>query len=190
MSLIKEIKRKAIHLSSSWVPLAYYFLPEHVGKAGLLVAAATFLTLDVIRIHEPRMKKLFYRIFGEIVREHEKDTLTGATSMVISALLTVYCFEKNIAVASLLFLTVGDSIAAIVGKHLGRTHIFGKTLEGSLGCFFACAAIAIAVPGIPLTVSVAGALLAALVEVLPIPLDDNFRIPLSAGFLMQVLMPH
>jgi len=190
MSLIAEAKRKALHFSSSWVPLAYYILPEQAGKITLLMAAVVFLTLDVLRLHEPKIGKLFYRLFGEIVREHEKNTLLGSTSLVISALLTAYCFEKSIVVASLLFLTVGDTTAALVGKTYGKTSVFGKTFEGSLSCFLACSAIAVVVPGVPTVVGITGALAATLFELLPIPIDDNFRIPLGAGFVMQLLMPH
>jgi dolichol kinase len=190
MSLVAEAKRKALHFSSSWVPLVYYIIPEQAGKAALLAAAAVFLTVDVLRLRERRIGNLFHRLFGEIVREHERNTLLGSTSLVISALLTAYCFEKSIVVASLLFLTVGDTTAALVGKTYGKTSIFGKTFEGSLSCFLACSLIAVVVPGIPPTVGVAGALVATLFELLPIPLDDNFRIPLAAGFMMQLLMPH
>jgi dolichol kinase len=190
MSLIAEAKRKALHFSSSWVPLAYYIIPEQAGKAALLLAAAVLLTLDVLRLHEPRIRDIFHKLFGELVREHERSSLLGSTSLVISALLTAYCFEKSIVVASLLFLTVGDTTAALVGKTYGKTSIFGKTVEGSLSCFLACLAIAMVVPGIPLSVGVAGALTATVFELLPIPIDDNFRIPLAAGFAMQFLMPH
>ncbi|MCX5799778.1 MAG: SEC59/DGK1/VTE5 family protein [Candidatus Eisenbacteria bacterium] len=190
MSLIAEAKRKAIHFATSWVPLAYYIIPEEAGKVALLAAATVILTLDVLRLHEPRMKNLFHRFFGELVREHERDTLLGATSLVISGLLTAYCFEKSIVVASLLFLTVGDTTAAMIGKTYGRTPIFGKTFEGSLACFLSCLVMAMVVPGIPLFVGIAGALTATFFELLPIPIDDNFRIPLAAGFMMQFLMPH
>lgn len=190
MSLVAESKRKAFHFSSSWVPLAYYLIPEHAGKIALLIAAAAFLAVDVLRLHEPRIRNIFHKLFGELVREHEKATLLGSTSLAISALLTAYCFEKSIVVASLLFLTVGDTTAALVGKTYGKTSIFGKTFEGSLACFLACAVISVAVPGIPPIVGLTGALTATLFELLPIPIDDNFRIPLAAGFVMQLLMPH
>jgi dolichol kinase len=77
-----------------------------------------------------------------------------------------------------------------VGKTYGKTSVFGKTFEGSLSCFLACSAIAVVVPGVPTVVGITGALAATLFELLPIPIDDNFRIPLGAGFVMQLLMPH
>jgi dolichol kinase len=190
MTEVAELKRKGLHFGSSWVPVAYYILPEYWGKTGLLVGAGIILLLDVLRLHQLRFKNIFYRLFGEIVRDHEKSSLLGSTSMVISALLTAYCFQKNVAVTALCFLTIGDSLAALIGKAYGRVHIFGKTLEGSLACFVACILISMVVPGIPPVVGIVGALVATLFELFPIPIDDNFRIPLAAGFMMQVLMPH
>jgi dolichol kinase len=189
MPTIGEKKRKALHFSSSWVPIVYYLIPEHAGRGALLAAAVVFLALDVLRLNVPRIGEFFYRVFGEMVRKHESSALTGATSMVISGLLAVYCFEKNVAVAAMLFLTLGDSMAGLIGTRYGRTRVFGKTLEGSLACFAVCLLVVTVVPGIPLAAGVAGAFIATLVELLPIPLDDNFRIPLSAGFMIHILMP-
>jgi dolichol kinase len=48
--------------------------------------------------------------------------------------------------------------------------------------------VAFLVPEIPLEVLLAGALAASVVEILPLPVDDNFRIPLVAGVVIQSLM--
>ena len=96
-------------------------------------------------------------------------------------------FERETAAAALMYLIVGDTLAAIVGKAWGRTRIYGKkTLEGFLAglvsSFLAAWAL---VPGVgpgPLAIA---ALAAAIVEVLPIPVDDNFRIPLVAGLVLE-----
>jgi dolichol kinase len=44
------------------------------------------------------------------------------------------------------------------------------------------------VPELPLVVGLVGAIVATVFELLPVPLDDNFRIPLSAGFAMELLL--
>ena len=92
------------------------------------------------------------------------------------------------AVLALSFLILGDTAAAIVGKSVGRVRIFGKTLEGSLACFAVCYGLTAIMPGIPFPVGLIGAAVATVFELLPIPLDDNFRIPLSAGFAMELLL--
>jgi len=84
-------------------------------------------------------------------------------------------------------LVLGDTAAALVGKTVGRVRILGKTLEGSLACFAVSFLFAWGVVGLPAWVAACGALTATLFELLPIPLDDNFRIPLSAGYVMKLL---
>jgi dolichol kinase len=78
-----------------------------------------------------------------------------------------------------------------VGRAWGRHRFFNKSLEGALGCLLACLAwagyVAWASP-LTLPVLVAGALVATLVEVLPIPLDDNLGITLAAGYAMKLLI--
>jgi dolichol kinase len=68
--------------------------------------------------------------------------------------------------------------------------MFGKTLEGSIACFVVCYGLTLIIPGpnLPFPVGLVGALVATVFELLPIPLDDNFRIPLSAGFAMELLL--
>ena len=100
----------------------------------------------------------------------------------------MYAFSKPVAVAALSFLIVGDTVAALVGRAIGRVRIFGKTLEGSLACFAACLVIGWVIPELTWGVTVVGALMATLIELLPIPLDDNLRIPLASGFAIT-LMP-
>jgi glycerol-3-phosphate acyltransferase PlsY len=73
----------------------------------------------------------------------------------------------------------------------GRTQIFDKTLEGSLACLAVCVVVGILVGfymELPVKAAIAGAVTATVFELLPIPLDDNFRIPLSAGFAMRLVM--
>jgi dolichol kinase len=75
----------------------------------------------------------------------------------------------------------------VVGKAVGQVRVFGKTLEGAAACFVSCCAVGALIPGISLRTVVAGAAVATLVEMLPIPVDDNFRIPLISGAVMQFL---
>jgi len=41
---------------------------------------------------------------------------------------------------------------------------------------------------LPLHISISGALTAMIMEILPIPLDDNFKIPLGSGGIMMMLL--
>jgi dolichol kinase len=189
--LSSELKRKAIHLASLSIPLAYYLTPDSWQRdweRALLAAVIVSLAIEVFRLNHPRTRNLFQHFFGELLRNHEDASLLGSTYLLIACLLSIHLFAKPIAVLALSFLIVGDTMAAIVGKWIGRIRIFDKTLEGSLACLLVCYELTLLVPEIPFHVAVIGAVTATVFELLPIPLDDNFRIPLSAGFAMEFFL--
>ena len=192
MLLASELKRKAIHLASLSIPIAYYLSPTSWGRnweRAHLASVILSLAIEVFRLNHPRIRSVFRHFFGELLRNHEDASLLGSTYLLIAVLLTIHLFDKPIAVLALGFLILGDTVAAIVGKSIGRVHLIGgKTLEGSLSCLFVCYGLTLLMPGIPFTVGLVGALTATVFELLPIPLDDNFRIPLSAGFAMELLL--
>lgn len=191
MLLQSELKRKTIHLASLAIPVGYYLTPAtwlRDWERVLLAAVIVSLAIEVFRLNHPRTRNMFRHFFGELLRNHEEVSLLGSTYLLIACLLSIHLFPKPIAVLALAFLIVGDTTAAIVGKSLGRTRIFGKTLEGSLACLAVCYGLTLLVPEIPTSVAIIGAVTATVFELLPIPLDDNFRIPLSAGFAMEFFL--
>jgi dolichol kinase len=190
--LTSELKRKAIHLASLSIPIAYYVSPPEWSRnweRALLASVIVSLAIEVFRLHHPRIRNVFRHFFGELLRNHEEVSLLGSTYLLIALLLTLHLFEKPVAVLALGFLIIGDTVAAIVGKSIGKIHLLGgKTLEGSVACLLVCYGLTLLMPGIPSYVGIVGALVATVFELMPIPLDDNFRIPLSAGFAMELLL--
>ena len=191
MLLGAELKRKSIHLASLVIPVGFYVSPDTWTpnwKRALLASVIFSLAVEVFRINHPRTRHAFRHFFGELLRNHEEISLLGSTYLLIGCLLTICLFTKPIAALALSFLIIGDTIAAIVGKSFGRLPVFGKTLEGSLACLLICYGLTLLVPEIPFQVAIVGAVTATVFELLPVPLDDNFRIPLSAGFAMELLL--
>lgn len=195
-SFLSELRRKAIHLSFLVLPLDLLVeaLPWPRGRAEwtllLALLALGALALDLLRLRERRVRRLFRDFFGGMLREHERFGLLGSTYLLMAALLAVDLFPRPVAAAAIGFTVLGDAFAAIVGKAWGRTRVFGKTLEGALGGLAACLAWAVflaAVGYLPWTVLVAGALVASLTEILPIPLDDNLGMTLLSGVVMRLL---
>jgi dolichol kinase len=195
-SFLAELRRKAIHLSLVVLPLdlLYQILPWPRGRGAwtllLLVLVAGAIALDLLRIHENRVRRVFRDFFGGMIREHEESSLMGSTYLLLAALLAVDLFPRPMAAAALGFTVLGDAFAAIVGKAWGRTRVFGKTLEGALGGFAAClawAAFLVLAGHLTWPVVLVGALVASLAELLPIPLDDNLAITLFAGYAMRLL---
>jgi dolichol kinase len=183
-----ELIRKIIHIGMSILPLGLFLFDRDIATV-LIAAALTFaIVVDIIRLRSDRVRRLFERVFGESLRPHEKYELTGSTFMGISALLCVVLFPVPIAVAALLFLSIGDSAAALVGMRWGRTTLVpGKTLEGTLACLASCSIIGIAVPGVPFIAGITGALTATIVELLGFgAMDDNFGIPILSALAMWI----
>ena len=192
MLLTSELKRKAIHLASFSIPIAYYLSPPSWSRnwqRALLALVILSLAIEVVRLHNPRIRNVFRHFFGELLRNHEEVSLLGSTYLLIAMLLTLHLFEKPVAFLALGFLILGDTVAAIVGKWIGKVRLLGgKTLEGSAACLLVCFGLTFFMPDLPWYVGLVGALTATVFELLPIPLDDNFRIPLSAGFAMELLL--
>ena len=96
------------------------------------------------------------------------------------------------AVVALLFLSVGDPMAALVGSRTPGPRIFRKSPGGTLA-FVGGSLLVVLV----LVVSgfthyhwgfIAGAVIAAGVELAPVPLDDNLTIPLLTGTALHFLV--
>jgi dolichol kinase len=193
---LSEARRKAIHISFLLLPLEllHEWLPWPRGKTEwrlLLVAlVVAAIAIDLVRIHEDRVRDWFRRFFGQVIREHERFNLLGSTYLLLAALLAIEVFPQAVAAAALGFTVLGDAFAALAGRAYGRTRFFGKSLEGCAAGTLACLAWAawLAAGGhLPWGIAIAGALVASLVELLPIPLDDNLGITLFAGYTMKLL---
>jgi len=191
-----EARRKAIHLTFIVLPLdvlhGWLSWPRTRGqwRTVLVSAVVIAIAIDLVRLHDRRIRGFFRSFFGEMIREHEQFNLLGSTYLLLASLLAIELFTPAVAAAAIGFTVLGDGFAAIAGKAWGRQRFFGKTLEGAATGLAACLAwAAYLVAGGHLTweVALAGALVASLVEFLPIPLDDNLGITLFAGYTMKLL---
>ncbi len=184
----KEIYRKLLHISLILLPLSYYFIFHYNRKLMFLVLVpltVLALIIDVVRLEHKTFKRIFLNLVGILLRKHEIDNFTGATYMMISALLCIAFFPAEIAVASLAFLAIGDTLAALVGIPYGKRKILNtaKSLEGSLACFTGCFIFGIFF--LNPVVAFAGAIIATIAEFSRIPVDDNIKIPIASGLAMS-----
>lgn len=206
MPHLEETIRKSIHTGSAIFPVALLvatdLYPEN-GKlylSGILaIMAIVLLGFDILKARFRPFKSFMMRFFGKVLRKNElQGGMTASTIVVASAAFTILIFRVEIAVVALLYLSLGDSAAALVGKHFGRIKLVGeRTLEGSLAAFNTCLAVSLvalwASPEFgwkftPITL-VVGSLVATLSELFYLPLDDNFRIPVFAGLAMELVLP-
>jgi len=82
---------------------------------------------------------------------------------------------------------VSDTAAAIVGTAYGKVRLWGKTLEGSTAYFTATGILMMLTQSLTLEQMLVGLITGTLVELLPIPVNDNLTMPVIAGFAMQFI---
>jgi len=194
LSISVTLGRGLFHMLGVMViPLAALFLPRIVFLMTLGVITFVFLAFEFIRLKVPGVNRWFLSLFKPLLRGEETSRLTGASYTFVGSLVAFLVFPRDIAVVAVSFLAVGDVMATIVGKRLGKTRLFGKTLEGDLACFVSCLIVGIifyyAGLDVSLLIIVVGSLAATVAEavLLPLPLNDNLTMPLFAGLVMVVI---
>ena len=187
MGIKREIKRKIFHLISMMFPLVYIFIE----RENMLIFIATLfilsLAMELGRIFIPRIRQYINPIFESIMRGAEEKKISGATYLLAGAGITIYFFDKDVAIIALLLVSVSDTAAAIVGTAYGKVRLWGKSLEGSTAYFTATGILMMLTQSLTLEQMLAGLFTGTLVELLPIPLNDNLTMPVIAGFAMQIV---
>ena len=183
----KELFRKAIHLSSLWIPAAIYFMPKIVLIPILLIILIGNVILEYGNFKKyPWARKSFGVLFFRTLRNKETSRenfqFTGAIYVLLSALLCLCLFGKEVAAIALTVMLISDSAAALIGRSIGKIKIYkNKTLEGTLAFFFTAVIINLLFwPLYPFGwINVIACLVATLAEVYEdkIEIDDNLSVP-------------
>ena len=187
---LSEYKRKSIHLFNLAIPFSYlYVFPEKWVFVKLLsILMVLFIIFDILRHKVAWVKSLFTLFINSMLRSHEQEgKLTGATWVMIGAVISIILFSKPVAIIALIFMSIGDTAAGLIGQRYGKHKIWNKSWEGFFGGLFVCIIIGMNYSLLPITISLSGAVAAMVMEILPIPLDDNFKIPLGSGAIMMML---
>jgi len=192
-----EIIRKLIHLFSLLIPIIYYFVTRETAILVLSILSLLALILDIARYINPKIGKLFYQIFGFMLRKHELDhnkkKLNGATYVLLSALLCVIIFPKPIFITAFSILVICDSSAALIGRKFGKRKFLSKSLEGTLAFFISGIIVIFITPKIayqPMEylIGFIGVAFGAIVENICSGItDDNLAIPVVVGFVIWIL---
>jgi glycerol-3-phosphate acyltransferase PlsY len=185
-----ESTRKLIHLLGGLIPLIYLLLDLTKLQALLILGCLSlpFIAADLLRLRWPALNRWFLSLFQGAMRPGEEGRPTGSTYYLVACWFTILLFERTVAAAALLILACADTAASVVGQAMGGVRLTaGKTLSGT-GAFVATAFL-VTLPFFPATTSLAGAIITAVTECLPLPLDDNITIPLAAGISLTFLHP-
>jgi dolichol kinase len=187
--IVFEARRKLLHLIPLVIPLLSTL--DLVNETHLLIilacCAAAAFSVEVARRYPGPVRAFFIRFFGSFLRHDERKQPVGSTYFFAGLLLSVLLFPRLIAEASMYVLIVGDTMAAIVGSRWGTHHVGKKTLEGSLAFFLSSLLVLILLGRVDPAAAAAGVFAAALVELMPLGVNDNFTIPVSSGVVMYLM---
>lgn len=183
--------RRLFHLTAGTsVPVAGIFAPSDGMVVALGVLAAGSLALDLFRFRFPYLNRLFLRWLSPLLKREEDRRITGATYLLGAAFIAFLLFGRGVAIPALLFLSLADPAAALVGSRLPGPRLSGKSPGGTA----AFLVVALVVVGVLIGSGVvhyhwgllAGAAVAGLVELSPLSLDDNLTVPLISGGAMRL----
>jgi len=189
-----EFKRKIFHLLS----LVYLGVYLSLGRWNAAIAIGAWFVIvtivEWIRLRNPSLNEWLMAFFGGIHREKEMHKMSGIVWTTLGCLATITLFgdRPRVVSAGILFLALGDGVAALAGRAWGTHKWPGldgkKSVEGSLACFLACLVSGFAV-GLNPVATVAGAFAGTVFELFPVPIDDNLWLPLLSAGVVAFFSP-
>lgn len=184
--LREEAKRKAVHICGVAIPVLYLLDQKDLIILGFVLS---FFIIGIIEWL--RFRGLVSLPF---LREKERKEIGAYVFFVIGAFLSILIFEKNIAIAAIFMLAIGDTVSALAGAMMSVDNPGGyerriKPLEVMLVMFIISLIIGwLVLHSLP--IAVLGTIGATIADGIPLkiygmPLEDNLTIPLFAGMLMS-----
>lgn len=193
----KEIYRKAIHLSSLWIPALIYF--AHPGLS-ITLFSLLFLGDAVLEYGNYRRWKWARRTFGSLFFKtlRNKETkrihfqVSGSLYVLLAAIVCTLLFSKPVAVIAMTVMLISDTTAALVGKACGTRKLYrSKSMEGTTAFFLSALFINMFYePIFHFTYANVLACVAATAAEMyedKIEIDDNLSIPLFVGIILTLL---
>ena len=194
-SIKREVVRKSIHASGIIVVILVninYFLTFF---------ALVTVTLLYIISEALRLKQIKLPIFHNLIRFAARGDVTkqvagGPLTLSLGILLTLALFPYQIASFAIIALTLGDGVAALIGRIYGRVRpyfLLGKSIEGSLACFGVVFTASFMLAHYyqlagSLVLALGIALTATMVEVLPLKTYDNLAIPIFVACFVTLTL--
>tara|TARA_B100001971_G_scaffold91031_1_gene83966 strand:- start:38352 stop:38993 length:642 start_codon:yes stop_codon:yes gene_type:complete len=194
-----HIARKLWHIFCGSAAVGTYYLSnielEFWGWVALGIAISGF-ALDFLRLNNKKFNQLALKLLAPIMRKSEKESFSGLPFYALGIAASIYFYDKDIALISILYLVFADPVSSFFGVQFGKDKILpNKSLQGTIAGFFACYFITIIYVADVQTSSMnilAFSLLAALIGAISelfsaFNIDDNVTIPVISGAGLTVL---
>ncbi len=199
-----ELRRKMIHAAGSLFAVAYYFIDRDTAVAGLVMINVILLIIEWLRLSGK------IRLPETLLRPHETKQVAAYIYFQMAALVSIFAFEKTIAIAAILMLAIGDTASGLAGALMksgnvrySRKKFIIKPFPIMAVMFAVCVMIGYLLQHLPpapdmkpiyFWIYVSGALGATLGDAIPLrihgrSIDDNLVIPLLSGVFMTIAYP-
>jgi dolichol kinase len=184
-----EIIRKALHLLIAFVPLL----------AGVDLRATMMLlaggTLFYVFAEQMRLDGRTVFVISDLTiiasREQDKGRFVlGPVTLGVGAMLSLLLYPSTAAAIAIYALAFGDGFASLAGKLFRSPSIpftRNKTLAGTLACFIAVFLGTWKLTG-RLSTAFVVAVVATMLELIPIRNFDNLILPVGTGFVAAYIL--
>jgi dolichol kinase len=135
----------------------------------------------------------YQKLFGPLLRPHERDQLPGAFYFLLGTLLVLFLVPLETARYAVLCLSYADPAAAWIGRTIPLRKIHDSaSVGGCLACFVTACVVGSAVLSSdqdenPVARILIGALVCTIAEALPVG-NDNLMIPLLTALSVEWLL--
>lgn len=177
--------RRAFHMLGGVATAAFV---HHLGPdsrlplAVLAGALAVALALDWTRLRSRAANTMFFRTFAWLASPREARGVASSTWFVLGALIVLVVAPHRVFAPAMLVLACADPAASVVGRLWGRHKVGKGSWEGTSAFFVVAVAVLTPFAGIPTGLTVAGVV--AVMEVLPLGIDDNLTVPISTALAL------
>jgi dolichol kinase len=190
----KEFQRQLVHILVGLITILLIHLKMLSSLAiFLLIILGISISLISKRVKIPIINKFLNHLEREEIKN--KFPGKGVIFFFTGVLLVLQLFQRDIALAAIMILTLGDSVSHIVGGKYGQLKnlfndkskkLFEGTIAGTLAGFLG------ALIFVPATEAFLASFIAMVAEVIKIDfndhtLDDNLVVPLIAGTTIFLL---
>jgi len=185
-----EVRRQAFHIGLGLLSI-FAITSELVDWKFFLILLIVGIPISIIS--KKRELPAIAWLLKYFDRKNEIIPGKGALFFIAGVMLALVLFEKDIALAAIMILTLGDSISHLFGRFFGKVkHPWNqyKLIEGTLLGFVAGAVGAAAF--VPWNQALLASAVAMIVEGIELrfrnhSVDDNILIPLVAGIVMLIM---
>ena len=204
--LIRSRRRSLVHwerklyhclMGTACFFLYAFFLDRNQALWALGTVGGVLVVGDVLRFRFPLLNGLVVKYFGPVMRREQLKGPSASTYYVIALTLLTVFFPKPTVLISVLLLAFGDSAASLVGTQWGRRRVFGgKTVEGAAANFLASLLVVYLAARFYFGLSAADGLLlgwvsalaSVVMEILPLPVDDNLSLPIGSAVILTLFL--